>query len=159
MVVGIVVVTFALASFIVVWRASRENYLEAVDVMGSVDDDTNIYLPTLNEIDGLDNFAFLTGYGVELALALLLYYPIMGTVLFSGLLGCGRLPMLGGRPREMFLERLRQERKEQKSALRSVGGRTRRTCGPSTVGTNTIATREELEDFDNFENEDGMWSP
>lgn len=42
-------------------------------------------------------FAFLIGYAVELTIALFLYYPFTSTVFFSGILGCGRIPILGGR--------------------------------------------------------------
>lgn len=47
------------------------------------------------------DFHFLLGYLIELVLSLFLYTPIVQTVVFSGFLGCGRMPFLGGRPREM----------------------------------------------------------
>lgn len=46
-------------------------------------------------------YAFLIGYAVELAIALFIYYFLTSTVLFSGILGCGRIPILGGRPFEL----------------------------------------------------------
>lgn len=47
----------------------------------------------------IQSFSFLLKYFVELALAWFVYYPIVGTIIFSGMLGCGgRLPVLG-RPR------------------------------------------------------------
>lgn len=42
-------------------------------------------------------YAFLVGYAIELTIALFLYYPFTSTVFFSGILGCGRIPILGGR--------------------------------------------------------------
>lgn len=48
----------------------------------------------------LGQFSFLVKYFVELFLAWFFYFPIFGTVMFSGILGCGRLPILGGRPRD-----------------------------------------------------------
>jgi hypothetical protein len=49
----------------------------------------------------LGQFSFIVKYFVELILAWLLYFPIMGTVMFSGILGCsGKIPILGGRPRD-----------------------------------------------------------
>ena len=51
-------------------------------------------------------FSFLVGYSVELVFALFVYYFLTSTVYFSGILGCGRIPILGGRPYE-----LRQEAK------------------------------------------------
>mmetsp|Transcript_35750 Transcript_35750/g.86297 ORF Transcript_35750/g.86297 Transcript_35750/m.86297 type:complete len:360 (+) Transcript_35750:135-1214(+) len=47
------------------------------------------------------NFTFLIGYALELVVALFVFYFITSTVFFSGILGCGRLPILGGRPYEM----------------------------------------------------------
>ena len=38
---------------------------------------------------------------MEVALSLAVWYPLMGALLFSGVLRCGKLPVLGGRPYEM----------------------------------------------------------
>ncbi|KAL3797822.1 hypothetical protein HJC23_006860 [Cyclotella cryptica] len=46
-------------------------------------------------------YAFLVGYAVELTIALFVYYFITSTVFFSGILGCGRIPIIGGRPYEL----------------------------------------------------------
>ena len=46
-------------------------------------------------------FTFLVGYALELVFALFVFYFITSTVFFSGILGCGRIPVLGGRPYEM----------------------------------------------------------
>ena len=60
--------------------------------------------------DGTTNkFAFLVGYALELVVALFVFYFITSTVFFSGLLGCGRIPILGGRPYEIWKEK-RKER-------------------------------------------------
>jgi hypothetical protein len=58
---------------------------------------------------GIENtkFSFLLAYALELVFALFVFYFITSTVLFSGILGCGRIPVLGGRPYE-----LRQEARE-----------------------------------------------
>lgn len=48
----------------------------------------------------LGSFSFLTEYIIEIVLAWFFYFPIFGTVMFSGILGCGRLPVLGGRPKD-----------------------------------------------------------
>jgi hypothetical protein len=50
------------------------------------------------------DFEFLLGYSIELVLVFVIWYPLVGTIFFSGVLGCGRLPILGGRPRDMKLE-------------------------------------------------------
>ena len=64
-----------------------------------------------------ESYRFLLSYAMELMLALVIYNPIIGTVLFCGILGCGRLPILGGRPYEVWQEeqRLREERLESSS--------------------------------------------
>jgi len=60
------------------------------------------------KIDGIQSFDFLIGYLVELGLALFLYFPLIGTILFSGFLGCKTMPFLGGRPRELKREKRKQ---------------------------------------------------
>jgi len=50
------------------------------------------------------SYSFLLSYATELVLALVVYYPLIGTILFTGILGCGKLPILGGRPYEVRLE-------------------------------------------------------
>ena len=58
---------------------------------------------------------FVWSYMIEMILSLFIYYPIGATILFSGVLGCGSLPLLGGRPREVMLEKKQlQERAEQR---------------------------------------------
>lgn len=53
-------------------------------------------------ISGLE---FCVGFLIETALALFVYTPIFGTVLFSGVLGCYRIPVLGGRPADVRMHR------------------------------------------------------
>lgn len=51
------------------------------------------------------DFRFLYGYLVELGLSLFVFTPVIQTILFSGIFGCcGRLPLVGGRPRSVKLE-------------------------------------------------------
>lgn len=69
---------------------------------------------------GHRSFRFLLGYLVEFILALFVYYPIAVTILFSGVLGCnGRVPLLGGRPREMKKELLHLQKKNESTILRT----------------------------------------
>ena len=63
------------------------------------------------EVHDVSEFEFLVGYFVEMILALFVYYPIGGTLLFSGCLGCGRIPLLGGRPQEVLMEERRLARR------------------------------------------------
>ena len=52
----------------------------------------------------LSIYKYLISYATELVLALFVYYPLIGTVLFTGILGCGNVPILGGRPYEVKME-------------------------------------------------------
>jgi len=75
--------------------------------------------------DDKRSFKFLLGYLVEFVLALFVYYPLAVTVLFSGVLGCqGRVPILGGRPREMKREQRYELSKRQPKILTAanIGG-------------------------------------
>jgi len=71
----------------------RANYEEANGTT-TIDELTDL------EIQTIQSFSFLVGYFVELALAYFVYFPIMGTVMFSGMLRrC--FPCLGGRQKEV----------------------------------------------------------
>jgi len=134
LVVGVVMVVVAIATLVVVWRASeesREQYEEEMEEMG-VDDD--VAVPRFGEIRGVSSFSFLMNYAIEVTLALLVYYPLFGTVLFSGVFGCGRIPVLGGRPRELHLEQKRQQRRANR-------------------GSSTLQRRSSTSDSDNFDDE------
>jgi hypothetical protein len=65
------------------------------------------------DVHDVSEFEFLVGYLVEMVLALFVYYPIGGTILFSGCLGCGRFPFLGGRPYEVRMEERKLSRMQQ----------------------------------------------
>lgn len=64
-------------------------------------------------VNNAHEFQFVLGYLVEMTLALFIYYPLGGTILFSGVLGCGKIPLLGGRPAEVAAE----ERRNRKQRL------------------------------------------
>jgi hypothetical protein len=49
-----------------------------------------------------ESFRFLLAYFVEVLVSLFVWYPIVTTIFFSGVLSCcGAVPYLGGRPQEM----------------------------------------------------------
>lgn len=49
----------------------------------------------------VESFSFLMEYSILLGLSWIFYYPIGVTLIFSGMFGCnGKLPVLGGRPRD-----------------------------------------------------------
>mmetsp|Transcript_18980 Transcript_18980/g.41361 ORF Transcript_18980/g.41361 Transcript_18980/m.41361 type:complete len:1052 (+) Transcript_18980:88-3243(+) len=66
------------------------------------------------------SFKFLLGYLVEFVLALFVYYPLAVTILFSGVLGFGRFPLLGGRPREMKRESQYELSKREPKILKAA---------------------------------------
>ena len=107
----------AVASFIVVLRASLEDadedQVEQFDSAGISDDQVDLF-----GFSDKSSFDFLLSYGVELALAFFIYFPIVGTVLFSGVLGCGKVPILGGRPYEVMVDKKRIERKRRRAERR-----------------------------------------
>jgi len=58
-----------------------------------------------------EKFSFLVGYSVELVFALFVYYFLTSTIYFSGILGCGRIPIFGGRPYELKKEAVSNSRR------------------------------------------------
>ena len=85
---------------------------------GATDDAVNGV--DVNQIQGLESFSFLQGYAMEVALAWCVYFPLLGTILFSGCLGCGgRLPLLGGRPRDIQLVAQEASQPPQQQGTRS----------------------------------------
>jgi hypothetical protein len=63
------------------------------------------------------SYKFLLSYTTEFFLALFIYNPIIGTILFSGCLGCGRIPIIGGRPYEVKAEQGQKVRMQQGHVL------------------------------------------
>jgi len=94
--IPIVLGLVGMAVWAVLLRASDE-----VDAEYDVSDATNL---SSLRVPSIKSFRFLKSYAIELVLAWLVYFPVVGTIIFSGLLGCqGRLPLLGGRPRDKRL--------------------------------------------------------
>ena len=98
--IPVVCATVALAVITVIMRASWSD-TDGQEIQP--DDDQIYYEIDTDNIQDVRQFNFLTQYGIELFLAWFVYFPIFGTLLFSGVLGCGRLPILGGRPRDKRL--------------------------------------------------------
>jgi hypothetical protein len=121
----LVVIIIGLAAMIVLLRVGISNNHERNDAeaqddaVADIDIDADGSLHnilddewTTIEVANAQEFQFLLGYLVEMVLAFFIYYPIGGTILFSGILGCGRLPMLGGRPYEVAAEERRKKKKQ-----------------------------------------------
>ena len=62
-----------------------------------------------------NRFSFLLGYALELVFALFIFYFITSTIFFSGILGCFRVPVLGGRPYELRREKNKSGEDDQQS--------------------------------------------
>lgn len=97
-VIIVVIILVAVTSFVVALRATLESKVDSFDI------NLDIQEIKWNQVYDARSFSFVVGYLIELPLALFLYYPLMATILFSGILGCGTLPILGGRPREIKVE-------------------------------------------------------
>lgn len=84
----------AVATFAVALRAALDDDVETeqIDSYGDVE---------LWQVEGADDFEFVYAYLIELVLNYFVYYPMVGTLLFTGVLTCGRYPTLGGRPYEL----------------------------------------------------------
>jgi hypothetical protein len=78
------------------------------DSAGLVDDD----IQWNEQVISIELLDFVLAYLIEFTMAVLVYYPLASLILFTGILGLGRLPILGGWPRDMWLERQRQSNKQ-----------------------------------------------
>ena len=111
----LVVATVALTSCIVVVRASMDEGQIAVPLVQNRTEaavqDLLDFRGFVDEFDAAD-YSFLKGYALEFVVSLFVYYPILQTVFFSGILGCGSVPVLGGRPYSMKQEAKRQAKRQ-----------------------------------------------
>lgn len=108
-------VSGALTSFLIVIRASLSEQNEDLQVSGGHNNTSSLTVdPRRHSIKGMSSFQFLLLWGVQSILSLFFWYPIIGSLLFSGVLGCKRIPILGGRPYEMRQEEIRLERRKRK---------------------------------------------
>lgn len=98
--IPVVLTVTALALWLVLIRASQFSDMQPDDEDVSYTDVAEHWA----NVDGIKSFGFLLHYIVEITLAWTLFAPIVGTMVFSGVLGCnGRIPVLGGRPRDVRL--------------------------------------------------------
>jgi len=101
----LVVAVVALATCAVVVRATVEegSQIKVPFFQNNLSENRTELNDILDEFDVTD-YSFLRGYALEFVVSLLVYYPFIQTVLFSGILGCGCIPILGGRPLSMKKE-------------------------------------------------------
>jgi len=108
-------------------------YLSVLLVVGAVFSATSVIVLRLNANIDKDNaedptddivamaglqstrFSFLLAYSLELIFALFVFYFLTSLVFFSGILGCGRIPILGGRPYELRKEAAEKEKSESRN--------------------------------------------
>ncbi|KAL7482931.1 hypothetical protein ACHAW6_013074 [Cyclotella cf. meneghiniana] len=106
-VIVIVVLVVCGASMVVVVRALMDKGNSNIDIFH----DNSMY----SNVEARD-FRFLIGYLVEFAVSLFVMNPLIEFTLFSGVLGCCSLPVLGGRSREVALER-KADKEQQKKQI------------------------------------------
>jgi hypothetical protein len=58
--------------------------------------------------------------GIEVAVSWLFWYPLIATLIFSGILGCNRFPVLGGRPGQVRLRRLELQRQRETMPMNTL---------------------------------------
>ena len=95
--------TVSITVVFVYFRALRQEEEDAVQENSIADKSIGVYT-AMDYARGEADFLFLVGYLVELFLSLFLYTPLVQTMVFSGIFGCGCIPLLGGRPRGMRKE-------------------------------------------------------
>jgi hypothetical protein len=129
-----VVVVTALATFAVALRAALSSD-DGTQLVDSQTDDTGEAFVTKNaqlksygvsddnvqlfQVDGANDFEFMIAYFIELVLNYFIYYPIVGTLLFSGVLTRGRWGVWGGRPFELKEEEEKERADDMEQACRS----------------------------------------
>lgn len=93
--IPLIVAMLVFSIFLVLLRATNPEEYDDDTTTTTTDGDMDIH------IDDWRSFAFLSQYAIELGLAWFVCFPIVGSIAFSGILGCGgRIPVLGGRPRD-----------------------------------------------------------
>ncbi|GKY99184.1 hypothetical protein MPSEU_000873800 [Mayamaea pseudoterrestris] len=95
----IVLVVVTGSTLIVLVRATLESNQQTEEVATKLE---------IKYTPNAESYRFLVSYAVEVALSLSFWYFVIGFVLFTGVLGCFKYPILGGRPYEM--KALEQER-------------------------------------------------
>lgn len=120
MVIFITILVVAAASFIVVLRAALDNdgqgvALTDLNSAGITDDQVQIVQAT-----GIESYEFLISWLIEVATSLFFWYFVLGSVLFSGVLGCYTLPFLGGQPRDVKVEEWQKAKEETRTSATDV---------------------------------------
>ena len=117
LVIFLVILVLAAATLIVVVRAKMDD--DGTTSIPYIQDNNTTLTDIVDSVKEfeIDDFSFLKAYCIEFAVSLFVYYPFVDTLLFSGILGCFRVPMLGGRPYEVWKE---QKKNNGKTGTRRV---------------------------------------
>jgi hypothetical protein len=77
---------------------------------------------SIDQPEPYDPIEVLIYAGIEVAVSWLFWYPLVATILFSGILGCNvsRFPVLGGRPRQVRLRRLESPRQRETMPMNTL---------------------------------------
>ena len=86
--VEITVFSVVIAIYVVLLRAS------VVEDGSNDDDDAGIQVRKT----GIQDYYFVASVFMEFAFTQMIMFPLVAFTLFSGILGCGRIPLIGGRP-------------------------------------------------------------
>ena len=111
-----VIIVLAIATFAAMLRAAIEE-MENREDASILESHTQVQ----SQLEGVvhhqksfQEYQFIVSYLVELVLTYVLYYPLEGIILFSGIISCGifgRLAITGGRPYE--IKQLKEQRRQQ----------------------------------------------
>ena len=139
LVIMMVVFVTAAATLVVMIRAldeatdgngseSAQEVWNSVSTSGDPSTGVDAVLPMPTSLEGAEpitdkeNYRFLLSYTIEIGFAWFVWFPIVETILFSGVLSCrGRnpIPGLGGRPAELRAIRAAEEEEERKRNKRA----------------------------------------
>ena len=121
----VVIILVAVSSFVLLVRAAHEVRIEEMlrrkeelslqQKLAIIDDDKIDIQAPFAFMEWEADFGFIRAYAIEVATSLLVYSPIIQTLLFTGIFGCGHIPYLGGRPYELRKER--QQQRKEKTAM------------------------------------------
>ena len=115
--------TLAFSTYLVLVRAT-EDYKNSIQIMDNIGssgsgevEDVTLFMQANPSGIKAKHYAFLLGYFFEFILAVFIYNPLILTIVFTGVLGNnGRVPVLGGRPREVMMEEQFYAMKQQKNS-------------------------------------------
>ncbi len=115
--VATVMILVAVTSFVVVVRAYEAGEEE---IQQHNNTSINGIDTTFGFGDGQADFRYLYGYLIELVLSLFVYTPLVQILLFTGICGCGALPVLGGRPYEVRKSNRSRNNRGEKNGVDNV---------------------------------------